>query len=542
MSKTICIDCDRRELRVVVGNSGLTGVSVEQLLSTTLEIPLNEDFLDNPKTTSALRELLKVGNVRAGNAIVTIPRGSVELRTIQVPTADKNELPDMVRFAAQRHFATIGDHWPIDFITLGTTPEGMTEVLASSINPARIDRVHKLVESMGLKLNQIVLRPMVASAVALLKKPELKDQCSLFIDLLSEEADMAIVDGKHVVFMRTIRFDSSLPPESRWKTLGGEIKRTLLSAISQNNHLSPTRILLWGSETEYADVLPELAETVGLPVESLNPLDLVDSSTKVRGDAGEKPGKYAAAIGGLLAPHYHENLIDFAHPRKREVKQTPVRQYAIAGAIAALLLGYLAFSYFSTHAELNAEKAELTSAINANNDLVKRADEKSLEWKKIETFLAGNYQWLDELDYLSEKAISADEAIFGAATFALESRGGEATIGTSFVTTKAESASALQESLRDESHEVKTTSIKPSNGQRVGYPLAADLTVRIQGNKVEDPRKWPTPPTPQTPSEAPPTEVPTTPPATAETPATAPAPAPTETPATTPAQQESPQS
>ncbi len=158
MSKTITIDCDPKEMRIAVGTSGLTGVSVEQVLSAPLDMAPNEDYLESPKTLAALQLLLKKGNIRSGNAIVCVARSNVELRSVHVPTVDKNEMPDMVRFAAQRQFANVGDSWPIDFVTLGPTPDGMTEVLAASVNPARIDRLEKILEDNGLKFSQLVLR------------------------------------------------------------------------------------------------------------------------------------------------------------------------------------------------------------------------------------------------------------------------------------------------------------------------------------------------------------------------------------------------
>jgi Tfp pilus assembly PilM family ATPase len=120
-----------------------------------------EDYLESKRTIEAIQLLLKQANVRSGNAIVCIGRSNVELRSVHLPSVDKNELPEMVRFAAQRHFANVGDSWPIDFVTLGTTAEGMTEVLAASMNPSRIERISKLLEANGLKLGQLVLRPML---------------------------------------------------------------------------------------------------------------------------------------------------------------------------------------------------------------------------------------------------------------------------------------------------------------------------------------------------------------------------------------------
>ncbi len=58
------------------------------------------------------------GGVGGGEVIVSVPRSRVELRNLQLPKAERDELPDMVRFAAMRQFTSVGDTWPIDFCSV----------------------------------------------------------------------------------------------------------------------------------------------------------------------------------------------------------------------------------------------------------------------------------------------------------------------------------------------------------------------------------------------------------------------------------------
>lgn len=490
MTRTISIDCDPREARIAVGTSGLTGVSIEHVLSTPIDLAPGEDYLESKRTIDAIQLLLKQANVRSGNAIVCIGRSNVELRSVHLPSVDKNELPEMVRFAAQRHFANVGDTWPIDFVTLGTTAEGMTEVLAASMNPSRIERISKLLEANGLKLGQLVLRPMVASAVAIQKRPELANAPTLFIDLLAEEADMAIVDGKHVVFMRTIRFDSSQDEASRAKTLTNEIKRTLLSAASQSSTLNVKQAFIWGAATTNKVLCEALTQSLEMPVASLDPFDLVDASPKAKLEAAGEQGRYAAVIGSLLAPNYAEHLIDFCNPRKRVEKQRPIVKYALAGTAAAAVLGFGFYSYYSRHAELNTEISILEKAVKDNEESVKLANVKNNQWKKVESFMSANFNWLDELDYLSKKSLPADKAIFNGFTFTVEPRNNNATIATRYETPEQEIAPKLQNSLRDTTHVVTGTGISKNPDKSGKFPWIQDLTVKMPQQTVDDPRRW----------------------------------------------------
>lgn len=490
MTRTISIDCDPREARIAVGTSGLTGVSIEHVLSTPIELAPGEDYLESKRTIDAIQLLLKQANVRSGTAIVCIGRSNVELRSVHLPSVDKNELPEMVRFAAQRHFANVGDTWPIDFVTLGTTAEGMTEVLAASMNPSRIERISKLLEANGLKLGQLVLRPMVASAVAIQKRPELANAPTLFIDLLAEEADMAIVDGKHVVFMRTIRFDSSQDEASRAKTLTNEIKRTLLSAASQSSTLNVKQAFIWGAATTNKVLCEALTQSLDMPVASLDPFDLVDASPKAKLEAAGEQGRYAAVIGSLLAPNYAEHLIDFCNPRKRVEKQRPIVKYALAGTAAAAVLGFGFYSYYSRHAELNTEISLLEKAVKDNEESVKLANVKNNQWKKVEGFLSADFNWLDELDYLSKKSLPADKAIYSSFVFTVDPRTNSATIATRYETPEQEIAPKLQNSLRDTVHSVTGKGISKNIDKSSKFPWSQDLTVNMERQAVDDPRQW----------------------------------------------------
>lgn len=490
MTRTISIDCDPREARIAVGTSGLTGVSIEHVLSTPIDLAPGEDYLESKRTIDAIQLLLKQANVRSGNVIVCIGRSNVELRSVHLPSVDKNELPEMVRFAAQRHFANVGDSWPIDFVTLGTTAEGMTEVLAASMNPARIERISKLLEANGLKLGQLVLRPMVASAVAIQKRPELAKTPTLFIDLLAEEADMAIVDGKHVVFMRTIRFDSSQDEASRAKTLTNEIKRTLLSAASQSSTLNVKQAFIWGAATTNKVLCEALTHSLEMPVASLDPFDLVDASPKAKLEAAGEQGRYAAVIGSLLAPNYSEHLIDFCNPRKRVEKKRPIVKYALAGTAAAAVLGFGFYSYYSRHAELDSEISLLEKEIKDNEESVKLANVKNTQWKKVESFMSADFNWLDELDYLSKKSLPADQAIYSGFLFTTEPRTNSATIATRYETPEQDIAPKLQNALRDAVHAVTGKGISKNPDKLSRFPWVQDLTLNMERRSVADPRQW----------------------------------------------------
>jgi Tfp pilus assembly PilM family ATPase len=490
MSRYITIEFDPTEVRVGVGSSGIaSGVTVEHVASAPLQLDSNEDVLGSVKTFQAIQGLLKQMGVRSGNAVVCVGRNAVELRSMTLPTVDKNELPDMVRFAAQRQFANTGDTWPIDYVVLPSNQENMTDCLAATINPAIVDRIGKIVESLGLTLFQIVLRPLASATMAMVKQPLFANSNVLFMELFRDEADMTIVEKGNVVFMRNVRFSQPLEGIIHHQSLQAEVKRTLIAAASQRTGLSVDQIRIWGSESQYADVCKSLSTSLNNNVSVIDPFDLLDVAKNIRAEAGSNFGKYSSTLGALLAPQVADRLIDFSHPRKREEKKRPVRTYALAGAAAAVLLGGGYYWYASTHAALNAEIAELNKDIASNAELIKTSSKKLADWKKIEAFLAGDYNWLTELEYLSKNAGSADKLVFGATTFQIDPRSNSSTIAARFVTKKQEDVPEIEKQYRDPKHTVVGAGVGKSQDKTGKYPTFADFNISIAPLAVEDPRK-----------------------------------------------------
>ena len=488
MSRIVTIDCTPNEIRIAVGSKGLTGISLEHVVCCPLELGGNEELISSPKTLDAIRSLLKKVGVKSGDAVVCVGRGSIELRALSLPTLDKNELPDMVRFAAQRHFANVGDNWPIDYVTMPSSQQNMTECLAASMNPALIERVHKVLETCGLTLTQLVLRPMASATMAVVKQPQLASSVVLLLDLFRDEADMAVTEKGHVVFMRNVRFSGSNNPASNQQILIGEIKRTMIAAASQRPDLNVEQIRIWGDESQHADLCQSLSQSLKVPVSSLDPFQLFDASQIVRDEAGGDAGKFAATMGALLAGQVSDRLIDFSNPRKRVEKKRPVRLYAIAGSAAAVLaLGGFAW-YWMSHSQLDSEIAALNEVIKSNEEQIKAGSKKASDWSKVEKFLKGDHPWLDELEYLSARAGSSENAMFNATTFTTDPSG-TSTIATQFVARERDDIPGIVASFSDTLHTVKNSRVNPSKDKSSQqFPWLADLTIKLPPVSVSDPR------------------------------------------------------
>ena len=393
----------------------------------------------------------------------------------------------MVRFAAQRHFANVGDTWPIDFVTMPSSQENMTECLAASMNPTLIERVHKVLETCGLRLTQLVLRPMASATMAVVKQPQMASSIVLLLDLFQTEADMAVTENGHVVFMRNVRFSGSNDAAANQQMLTGEIKRTMIAAASQRPNLNVEQIRIWGDDAQHAELCRSLSKSLGVPVTSLDPIQLFDGSPSVREEAAGDSGKFAASIGALLAPQVADRLIDFSNPRKRIEKTKPVVMYAVAGGLAAtILIGGFAW-YWLSHMAMDSSISELNSAIKKNDGTILTSKKAIADWSKVEKFLKADHSWLDELEYLSTRKTDSDKAIFSRTSFTTDPTG-SSSVSTKFMARKQEDIPVILDAFRDAKHEVKSMGITPSQDKTNQFPWMADLVMKMPAANVNDPR------------------------------------------------------
>lgn len=485
MARLITLECDVNEVRLAVGSSGLTGVTVERVMSAPILLPEGSEPYGSPEALAALKQLLSEAGIKSGNAIVCVSRNDIELRAITLPMVDSNELPDMVRFAAPRYFANVSDTWPLDFITMPSHLEGSIDCIVGAINPALIQRIAATVEGAGLTLDHMVLRPMAAAAGAIAKHPEWNNATLLFIDLLNDEADVVIAEKGNAVFMRTFHAPSNSIDAEVAKLLSGEVKRTLFSAISQRPGLNVDRIVVWTKDS-LAPFAEELGRTLSLPVTMLDPFSMAERANIAIAATTQTVGRFAPVLGALHFPQESRRLIDFANPRKKVEKKKPIGRYIAAAVASGLAIAAGWWWYTSSHAALDAEIAKLNDDIASQSNIVKAANKNTADWKKLESFQRGDVRWLDELERLSLLAQSSDNAYFGVTTFLLEPRSNTASISAKYYAKEKDLVPSVQAAYRDSSHMVRGTAVTQSPDK--DYPWASDLLISVAPPEVPDPR------------------------------------------------------
>src|SRR4030095_1158806 len=165
MPRIFAIDWDRHEVRGIVVQSGPTGISVTGAWAA----PLSTSEGSAPTASQAGAALTSIMGQRAvGNAttIVGVGRDNVQIKLLSLPPAPADELPDLVRFQAEREFTALGSEAALGFVSLAGDEATRHQVLALPLSPAGMTEAREVCETLEVEPDRIPVRGCAAAALA----------------------------------------------------------------------------------------------------------------------------------------------------------------------------------------------------------------------------------------------------------------------------------------------------------------------------------------------------------------------------------------
>ena len=406
MARMLAIQWDQREAQAVVGNVRPGEVTVEQVFAVTLPEGDNAAAVGE----SLGRELAERGLTKL-DTLVALGRGAVELRVLTLPAVEPDDLPDMVRFQAQREFSSLSENSPLDFVELERT-ESQTTVLAAAVPAATLKQITQVCQSWEAEPSRVVLRPFAVASLWSRSEGNGGDETVMLIHAVGEDADLTVLVDGHVGFLRTVRLPRDAEPEAQARALLGEVRRTMVAARSQTGGRRVDRIV-WVGDPDAGQVFVELfAESLEQPVVAFDPFGAVTMSRRGKKELPADAARFAPLLGALMdEAHDHGHAIDFLHPRKRPAPPDRRRQRIVWAVAAAAVVLLLAGAYYGRLWMLDRRIAELESEIASQKEAVEKADSLVERAARLDAFSEQDVTWLDEIATAAQRIPPADDAI-----------------------------------------------------------------------------------------------------------------------------------
>ncbi|MDB2686789.1 hypothetical protein N9Y42_06215 [Mariniblastus sp.] len=368
---------------------------------------LDHEGTEEAATAALTAEVASAGLAKS-DVVVVVCRSDVELRLLDVPPAPESELPAMVKFVAKNEFASLNDNWVLDFVRLSGDAKEPGKVLAAGLSPEHKKRIEKSVEAAGLRLKQIVFRPL---AVADYLASQLTgDGLRVLIDHKDDSANISLFNGRSMFATRTIRLVGS----NLDKTLEREVKRTVAVAHVPADQLS--EILLVGPKETVTPLGESLSNSFSKPHRVIDPTTNRAYGRKLR--SVDQNHRYIPLLGTFAElPADTTPGMDFLNPRQVEIKKTDFSKWYLYGGVAAvgvlLLFGY-GYLRLSQQASKIAERKDRLDYITSLNNGDKGRPAVDATMKKvgeIDDWVTDAVNWQDTLLEYSEHALTADDTI-----------------------------------------------------------------------------------------------------------------------------------
>ena len=477
MASTIILQWDTARIRAAVGTASENSPSVQKVVAFDLSSGGDTDEVMTMADTIAAG--LKEQKVGKGDAVVVVDRTTAELRVLSVPPVPDDELPDIVRFQANREFTSVSEGWLIDFISLPSSPNGQRRVLAGAISPQVAAQIRGACDTAGLNLKKVILRPF-ASGSLLSKAGMLQEDCVL-IEMLGDAADLTVYAQGELQLTRSIRLSAEASEEALIKQMQLELKRTLTSFQNQQHDAAIKRVILMAPESLAGSLEKELAEGTGLQCLSVDPWSVFKNIGSAKRQVPADSEQLGAVLGGLCTPAGDFSEIDFVNPTRPPAPPSNRRRNVLIAATAATLLASVGGLYWVQSSQLDAQLTQLQQEVAKMGREDQTHQDRLKEIEMLESWVGNRPNWLAEMGEMSQDFPLPDDAIVDNLGLALDEKNQLAVIKITGKASSAEAIRRLETELRDPEagREISGRQNSPTAGGPYKFRFDETLTVEL---------------------------------------------------------------
>ena len=402
MPRILSIDWDRHEVRGVLISAGATGTSVAGAWAASLTT-VDPAGLSGKQIGTRLAAAVAGQISGKVTTLVGVGRDHVQIKLLSLPPAPPEELPDLVRFQAEREFTALGTDAALDFVPISGDVETPNQVLALALSPAGMTEAREVCEALSVEPDRIGVRGCAAAAFATRASGITANEVALIVNPLADEADLVVQADDVVILLRTVRLPDTSQTEARQRALVGEIRRTIAAVRQQLTDRQVDKVIVCGNEASIGRS-SSLSEDLQVAVTLIDPVAQNSAGLASKGVPPESLGRFAAVLGmALNEMERRAPMVDFANVRKRVEVRRFSRVHILAAGVAAAAVLWFGAHLWQQISEPTQKLAELQNKIR---DVEQQADtykDVTAQAAIVERWTATDVNWLDELEKTAKR-------------------------------------------------------------------------------------------------------------------------------------------
>lgn len=291
---------------------------------------------DDPKDISVkLRQTLRARSVKSKEAVLVIPRQSVTVKNIMLPSGDRKEIAEMAAFQAMKQIPFPKEEIIYGFDVTGMTPEGYSKVMLVICHRDAVERPISILKECGLAPSSVTL-----STYGLLNWLSLDTSIAasfgaapaVFIDCDSRNSEIAVVHKGKLIYTRGLTFGVSegIGYDTR---LIDEASNTLSVFEKDCPGSRPSSAVLTGDLKAFPNLDKDFEKSLG-----------IKARIRDEKNPSEAKGSFSALAGAASGPHGIDLLpesiraIYSAKTRTRELLITALLIAALSAVLSLVVL------------------------------------------------------------------------------------------------------------------------------------------------------------------------------------------------------------
>lgn len=286
---------------------------------------------------TALEGILKEYNIKPKDLVLTIPRQSVTIRDIRLPSQNPREIDEMVGFQAVKQIPYPKEEIAYGHNIFGVDSEGYSKIILVICHRDAIERPIEILNNCGLNPTKVTL-----SSFGLLNwftlNSELKEKSRglpvILVDCDISTSDIAIVYNDKLIYTRGLTFGSA-EGQRYYEKLADEIDKTLPIYAKETEAPRPKEAIFTGIISELAHSKGELERALNMKVDFIDSFRHIPLSIPSIFQPNVTLASYSSLIGTAIGPEEVDllpkalKLTKTAQTKKRELLISSILMLAV---------------------------------------------------------------------------------------------------------------------------------------------------------------------------------------------------------------------
>ena len=315
--------------------------------SRSLRLPVLKD-----EWPAALSGVLRSSGPGRKEAIVCLPRHSVSMKILDIPSRDSREISNIIGLQIGKQTPYSRDEIVYAYKALFSTPGGSTRVMLAVVRRSLLEECFRGMHQAGLEPMRVVLSSEAVCQLFAAKWPGVaasgtKRQAAVILDIDAASSEFIVVDSSGMLFSRTILFGARYLLGKKEKCFGhflDEIKHSLQIFHEElSDSISVSSFFLSGAAGRIEDLPVFLRSGLGIDCRVVQPGSFIMDSGAFPSREDADALSFTALYGALSARGEPE--LDLMPPEIRSMRNISadprhalVAAVFVAGIVVAVFL------------------------------------------------------------------------------------------------------------------------------------------------------------------------------------------------------------